>query len=149
MRTTVLLMSLAPLVASCGGSSGPPQSLPQVSIAENVYAYTQSSAGPASAGMATIGIALYVTNPSTLAHPLNPKVIAQPGSAGYANASVILDGSNGLPTYATVTLRSAASLGPGVYTSSFSIELCIDPTCTAKLATTPDPLILTIQYTVT
>lgn len=146
MKLPLALMFAVPLAAACGGTDTSPS--PTVSLSTNHIAVSATTSDPAPTESVQFVFA-NPPNPPATGSSLTLQVSVQAGSTGVSATPSAINTTTGLPESFSVILQSPASLGPGVYESTFTFNVCMDQTCNSKLTTIPSPLVLTVQYTVT
>lgn len=146
MKAALALCFVLPLLSSCGGSGNPSPPAPSVTLSANGTVVAASTTDQYAADVRGVSVGLYVANPPASALPLTVQITPQAGLASYGGSQVVWDGAAALPVGIAVQLKPPSQLGPGVYESSYLIEVCLDKDCATKLPTSPDPLIFTVTY---
>lgn len=134
VRGLGLLMVLGLAACSGGGGSGPNASL---SLSTNQLAVSATTDDPAPTAILT----------ATLTNP--PAEGVYVGYTSTAQAVIGVDVADSGPTTATISisLRSPAQLGVGVYTDSVTIYVCYDDRCNSPVGNSPQTI--TVEYRVT
>jgi outer membrane protein assembly factor BamB len=126
------------LVIGCGGggSSGPTRNS-SITLSTNNVTQTATTADAAP----TASLQITLTNP--------PSGTIYVGESNTSNgvSSVQIAGVSQTTATVTISFKSPAQLGAGVYNDTITIEVCYDAQCSAQVGNSPATV--TVQYTVT